>query len=162
MSRCQSDYVFDERTGDASDGFVYGSDPDGGKNASARAGGQGNFGGLASMLKVPEGVAAEDAVWAWLWTLSTRCFTKAQWRAGETVAVVGLGTLGMGCVALGRALGAARVVGVANSPLRAAMATQQGADATFLSSDPDLQVLILPVQVCHHTKLHCALLCVYC
>jgi D-arabinose 1-dehydrogenase-like Zn-dependent alcohol dehydrogenase len=38
-------------------------------------------------------------------------------RPGETVAVVGLGTLGMGCIALGGLFGA-KVIGIANSPLR--------------------------------------------
>merc|ERR1711871_1476039 len=43
----------------------------------------------------------------------------------------------MGCIALGRPFGA-RVIGIANSPLRAEMAMENGADATFLYSDPDL------------------------
>ena len=83
------------------------------------------------MLKVPPSVAAEDAVWAWLWTLSSHCYTKALFRPGETVAVVGLGTLGMGCIALGKPFGA-RIIGIANSPLRAEMAMANGADTTFL------------------------------
>jgi NADPH-dependent curcumin reductase CurA len=44
----------------------------------------------------------------------------------------------MGCIALGKPLGA-RIIGIANSPLRADMAMNNGADATFLYSDPDLQ-----------------------
>ena len=137
----QSDYVFDERTGDAVDNFEYGTDPEDAEGGSAGADGNddnGNFGDLGGMLKVPTSVAAEDAVWAWLWTLSAQCYYKSLFRPGETVAVVGLGTLGMGCIALGKPLGA-RIIGIANSPLRADMAMNNGADATFLYSDPDLQ-----------------------
>lgn len=124
----QSDYVFNELTGDG---------------VEDRAD-QNNFGDLSSILKVPPGVSAEDAVWAWLWTLSQACYQKSLFRPGETVAVVGLGTLGMGCVALGPLMGA-RVIGIANSEVRAAMARENGAHATFLYSDPDLQQKIADV-----------------
>ena len=75
----QSDYIFNELTGNGVEDRVD----------------QNNFGGLDAVLKVPPGVAAEDAVWAWLWTLSQACYQKSLFRPGETVAVVGLGTLGM-------------------------------------------------------------------
>ena len=52
--------------------------------------------------------------------------------------MVGLGTLGMGCIALGPLMGA-RVIGIANSDVRAEMAMDNGAHAAFLYSDPDLQ-----------------------
>ena len=51
---------------------------------------------------------------------------------------MGLGTLGMGCIALGPLMGA-RVIGIANSDVRAEMAMDNGAHAAFLYSDPDLQ-----------------------
>lgn len=118
----QSDYIFNELTGDGVEDRVD----------------QNNFGDLSAVLKVPPGVAAEDAVWAWLWTLSQACYQKSLFRPGETVAVVGLGTLGMGCIALGPLMGA-RVIGIANSEVRADMACENGAHATFLYSDPDLK-----------------------
>jgi threonine dehydrogenase-like Zn-dependent dehydrogenase len=118
----QSDYIFNELTGDGVEDRVD----------------QNNFGDLSAVLKVPPGVAAEDAVWAWLWTLSQACYQKSLFRPGETVAVVGLGTLGMGCIALGPLMGA-RVIGIANSEVRADMARENGAHATFLYSDPDLK-----------------------
>ena len=65
----QSDYVFNELTGDGVE------DRDD----------QNNFGGLDGMLKVPDGVSAEDAVWAWLWTLSQACYQKSLFKPGETV-----------------------------------------------------------------------------
>ena len=90
------------------------------------------------IAKVPEGVAPEDAVWSHLYTLSGFCYRKAHFEPGENVAVVGLGVLGLGAVALGPLFGA-RVVGLANSPIRMEMAMKMGAHAAYLSNDPDLQ-----------------------
>ncbi len=91
-----------------------------------------------SMVKVPDNVHDEDAVYAHLYALSALCFHKANFRPGETVAVVGLGVLGLGAIALAPFFGA-RVVGIGNSPVRLEMATKMGAHDVFLSSDPDLQ-----------------------
>lgn len=93
---------------------------------------------MASLVKVPDGVDDEDAVFAHLYALSALCYHKAYFRPGETVAVVGLGVLGLGAVGLGPLFGA-RVVGIANSPIRAEMASAAGAHASFLYDDPDLQ-----------------------
>ena len=90
-----------------------------------------------AVIKVPEGVHSEDAVYAGLYTLSAHCYRKAMFMPGETVAVVGLGTLGLGAVGVGRCFGA-RVVGLANSPIRLEMGERMGAHTCFLSDDPDL------------------------
>ena len=91
----------------------------------------------ASVVKVPDAVASEDAVWAHLYTLSGLCYRKAQFEPGENVAVIGLGVLGLGAVALGPLFGA-RVVGLGDSPLRVEMAERMGAHAAYMSDDPDL------------------------
>lgn len=91
-----------------------------------------------SIVKVPDNVHDEDAVYAHLYALSAHCFHKANFRPGETVAVVGLGVLGLGAIALAPFFGA-RVVGIGNSPIRLEMAMRMGAHDAFLSSDPDLQ-----------------------
>ena len=91
-----------------------------------------------SVVRVPEGVDPEDAVWAHLYTLSAHCYRKAWFTPGENVAVVGLGVLGLGAVALGPFFGA-RVVGLGNHPGRLRMATDMGAEAAWLSDDPDLE-----------------------
>ena len=91
-----------------------------------------------SIVRVPEGVHPEDAVFAHLYTLSAHCYRKALFQPGENVAVVGLGVLGLGAVALGPLFGA-RVVGLGNSPIRLDMATRTGADAVFMSDEPDLE-----------------------
>jgi threonine dehydrogenase-like Zn-dependent dehydrogenase len=91
-----------------------------------------------SIVRVPDGVDAEDAVFSHLYTLSAHCYRKAFFTPGETVAVVGLGVLGIGAVAMGSLFGA-RVMGLGNSPARQEMAQRMGAHACFSSSDPDLQ-----------------------
>ena len=91
----------------------------------------------ASMVKVPAGVHPENAVYAHLYALSAHCYHKAHFRPGENVAVVGVGLLGLGTIALGPLFGA-RVVALANSPLRLEMAERMGAQAGYLSDDPDL------------------------
>jgi threonine dehydrogenase-like Zn-dependent dehydrogenase len=90
------------------------------------------------IVKVPEGVDAEDAVFAHLYALSALCYHKAHFVPGECVAVVGLGVLGMGAVALGALFGA-RVVAVGNSELRLPMARQMGAHCALLSDDKNLE-----------------------
>ena len=90
------------------------------------------------VVKVPEGVDSEDAVWAQLYTLSAHCYRKAWFTLGETVAVVGLGILGIGAIALGPCFGA-RVIGIGNSSIRMETARQMGAHACFPSDDPNLQ-----------------------
>ena len=89
------------------------------------------------IVKVEDGVDDEDAVYAHLYTLSALCYYKPQFQPGENVAVVGLGVLGLGAVGLGPCLGA-RVVGIANSPVRMEMAQRMGAHACYMSDDPDL------------------------
>ena len=90
------------------------------------------------IVKVPDEVSSEDAVWSHLYTLSGLCYWKANFQPGENVAVVGVGVLGLGAIALGPLMGA-RVVAVANSEIRLEMAEKMGAHAGFLSSAPDLQ-----------------------
>ena len=91
----------------------------------------------ASIIKVPDGVHPEDAVYTHLYALSGHCYRKGNFQPGETVAVVGLGVLGLGAVGLGQPFGA-RIVGIGNSPIRLEMAERMGAHAAFLYNDPDL------------------------
>lgn len=88
--------------------------------------------------KVPDGAADEDAVYANLYALSALCYHKALFRPGETVAVVGLGTLGLGAVAMGPLFGA-RTVALGNSDIRLRAARTMGAHEAFMSDDPDLR-----------------------
>lgn len=92
----------------------------------------------ANLVKVPDGAHPEDAVFTHLYSLSAHCYHKALFRAGETVAVVGLGTLGLGAVAIGPLIGA-RVAAIGNSDPRLKMAAQMGAHTCLRSEDPDLE-----------------------
>ena len=89
------------------------------------------------MVKVPANVADEDAVFAHLYALSAHCYHKAHFKPGENVAVVGLGTLGLGAVAIGPLFGG-RVVAIGNDAFRLDLARRMGAHATVLYNDPDL------------------------
>ncbi len=91
----------------------------------------------ASIVKAPPNVSDEDAVYAHLYALSAHCYHKAHFKASETVAVVGLGTLGLGAVAVGPLFGA-RVVAIGNDAFRMDLAKRMGAHATLLYNDPDL------------------------
>lgn len=91
----------------------------------------------ASIVKVPDAVHPEDAVYAHLYALSAHCYRKAFFQPGENVAVVGLGVLGLGAVALGPLFGG-RLVAIGNSPIRLEMAEEMGSHAGFMYNDPDL------------------------
>ena len=68
---------------------------------------------------------------------SAHCYHKAHFKPGENVAVVGLGTLGLGAVAVGPLFGG-RVVAIGNDAYRLDLARRMGAHATLLYNDPDL------------------------
>jgi threonine dehydrogenase-like Zn-dependent dehydrogenase len=89
------------------------------------------------MVPVPEGLASEEASLVYLTNLGLAALHQARYEAGEKVVVVGLGVIGLCAVALAHAMGA-KVVGVANSPIRAQAALDMGARACLLSGAPDL------------------------
>jgi NADPH:quinone reductase len=96
---------------------------------------------LATSFDVPDGVSDGDALALVLqgttaWHVLR---TSAHLAAGETVVVMaaagGVGTL---AVQLARTFGAGRVVAVASSPEKRALAVELGADATVDSTEEDL------------------------
>ena len=89
------------------------------------------------LIRVPDGADPEDAVFGTLYSLSAHCYHKAMFRPSETVAVVGLGTLGLGAVAIGPLYGG-RIAAIGNSDTRLEMAKRIGAHASFRSDAPDL------------------------
>jgi NADPH:quinone reductase len=96
---------------------------------------------LATTFDVSEGV--DDGTACALVLQGTTAWhllrTSAQLRPGETVVVMaaagGVGTL---AVQLARSFGAGRVVAVASTPEKRALALELGADATVDSAEPDL------------------------
>ena len=89
------------------------------------------------VVRIPDQVDSEDAVYGFLYALSALCYRKAHFQIDETVAVVGLGVLGMGAVALGSAYGA-RVIAIGNSDTRLQWARDIGAYESLHYNDPEL------------------------
>jgi threonine dehydrogenase-like Zn-dependent dehydrogenase len=100
------------------------------------------------LTPVPEGVPAEEASLAYLAQLGLASLRQARYEAGESVAVIGLGVIGLCTVAVAKSLGAT-VTAVANSPARAETALRLGADRALqadqlagqASADTDIVVL---------------------
>lgn len=80
-------------------------------------------------VRIPAGVAFEDAAYATLGAIALQGVRQADLRLGESVAVIGLGLLGLLTVQLLKASGC-RVIGCDLDPARCELATQLGADAT--------------------------------
>jgi threonine dehydrogenase-like Zn-dependent dehydrogenase len=89
------------------------------------------------LVQIPESLSSEEASLASLAHLGLGSLRQARYEPGENVAVVGLGVIGLCTVWLARAMGA-KVVGIANSKIRAELALQLGAHAVFLAEDRDL------------------------
>ncbi len=91
------------------------------------------------LVAVPERVTSEEASLTYLAQLGLAALRQARHEAGETVAVVGLGVIGLCTVAVARALGV-KVFAAANSTARAGLASRMGA-GTSAASDIDVVVL---------------------
>ena len=89
------------------------------------------------LIPVPPSVSSEEASLAYLTHLGLAALRQASYQAGENIAVVGLGVIGLCTIGLARAMGA-KVVGVANSTLRAEFARHVGAHEALLAEDPGL------------------------
>lgn len=100
--------------------------------------------GVSEILAVlPENLPSEPAALAYLANLGLAALQTAHFQAGEKVAVLGLGVIGLATVALGVALGA-EVVAIGNDAARLARAQSLGAHAAFLAADPRLREISGP------------------
>jgi L-iditol 2-dehydrogenase len=103
-------------------------------------------GGFAEIVRVPArccwsaptGVADEDLMLTEPLAVVVRAVERAAVRAGETAAVVGVGTLGLLALQVLRARGG-RVLCIGRSSRRFALARELGADAVHATSDGPLQ-----------------------
>ena len=86
------------------------------------------------LVRVPEGADRDGASLAYLTQLGMAGMRQARYEAGERVAVVGLGVIGLCTVAVAVAMGA-RVTAIGNSAFRNALATTMGAGVTLASGD---------------------------
>jgi propanol-preferring alcohol dehydrogenase len=81
-----------------------------------------------SVFKLPEEIPFEQAaIMMCSSTTSFHALRKARLQAGETVAIFGVGGLGMSAVQLAYAMGALRVYGVDLNPEKLALAEEYGA-----------------------------------
>ncbi len=98
------------------------------------------------MVPVPAGVDPSPASLAYLAQLGIAALRQAHYEAGERVAIVGLGVIGLCTCGMARAMGA-DVTAVANSPLRADAALRAGAHRAIVAGrDPlpaDIDIVIL-------------------
>lgn len=89
------------------------------------------------LVPIPAAVSSEEASLAYLAQLGVAALRQVRYEPGERVAVVGLGVIGLATCAMARAMGASEVIGVANSPVRAAAALKAGANrAVVVGADP--------------------------
>ncbi|MEJ7609091.1 MAG: zinc-binding dehydrogenase [Bryobacteraceae bacterium] len=88
----------------------------------------------ALLVPVPDGVSSEQASLAYLAQLGMAAVRQARYEAGESVAVVGLGVIGLSTVGLVRAMGG-QVTAIANSPVRASAAKQLGAHFVHVTGE---------------------------
>ena len=83
------------------------------------------------LVPVPDGISPEQASLAYLAQLGIAAIRQAHYESGESVAVVGLGVIGLGTIPIARAMGAT-VTAVANSPLRGEIARGIGAHSVHV------------------------------
>jgi L-iditol 2-dehydrogenase len=100
-------------------------------------------GGMAELVRIPAGNLARDTrkipeamsfeEGSFIEPLATvvKAFRRGQFRAGQSLLVVGLGSAGQLALLLGRALGASRIVGADRVASRLAQAKESGADDVF-------------------------------
>jgi threonine dehydrogenase-like Zn-dependent dehydrogenase len=84
------------------------------------------------LVAVPGAIDLEEASLAYLTHLGVAALRQVNYLAGEDVAVVGLGVIGLCTVAIAKAMGA-RVIAVANSDTRASLARALGARESYVS-----------------------------
>lgn len=83
------------------------------------------------LVPVPEGVSPEQASLSYLTHLGVAALRHVRYEPGESVAVVGLGVIGLATAAIARSMGA-QVWAVANSERRAEAAARVGAHRTVV------------------------------
>ena len=93
--------------------------------------------------KIPDGVSYDDAVFTRMISFSLLALRRSCFEMGESVAVVGLGQLGLFACQLAKIAGALPVVAVGNRELRRKKALEFGADFAFDPQDPELRNRII-------------------
>lgn len=99
-------------------------------------------GSEAARGRIPQGVAAEHAVFYPLARVALGAVHDAAIQLGGTVAITGLGVVGLLAAQLARRAGASRVIGIDRYPLRLKAARRLGAEVIDATATPDLAVWV--------------------
>ena len=91
-----------------------------------------------NVFKIPCNVSFEDAVFVKVALYPLLALRRTRFELGESVAIVGLGMLGLFGVQLAKVAGALPVVAVGNREVRRNIALECGADYVFDPADPEL------------------------
>ncbi len=97
-----------------------------------------NVKAASSVVKIPDEVSFEEAVFFRLASFPLLAIRRAQLEIGESVVVIGLGMLGLFAVQLAKIGGGLPVIAVGNRDIRKNLAKQFGADYVFSPDEPDL------------------------
>lgn len=97
----------------------------------------------SSVVKIPDGVKFEDAVFTRLASFPLLALRRARVEMGESVVVVGLGMLGLFGVQLAKIAGGLPVIAVGNRDIRKQKARESGADFVYSPDDVDLAEKII-------------------
>jgi (R,R)-butanediol dehydrogenase / meso-butanediol dehydrogenase / diacetyl reductase len=91
-----------------------------------------------SSVRVPDTVSDEQAALAEPIAVAVRAIRRGRVVLGDTVCVLGCGTIGLLCVQVARAAGARRVLAIDVEDARLELAARLGADHTLSARSPDL------------------------
>ena len=93
-----------------------------------------------SLIKIDRAAPLEDAAMfgCAVVTGAGAVFNTARVRAGESVAIVGLGGVGLNGLMAAKMAGASHIIGIDMNPGKFALASELGATAVFDAADPDL------------------------
>ena len=93
--------------------------------------------------KIPDTVSFEDAVFTRMISFPLLAIRRSGLEMGESVAVVGLGQLGLFACQLAKIAGAITVVAVGNREIRRQKALECGADVALDPNDPQLRAKVI-------------------
>jgi len=95
------------------------------------------------LAKIPDGLSSKTACATYIGHIALSALQRGRLFAEESVAVQGLGPIGLAAIALAKDAGAYPVVAIGNDPGRGALAASLGSDLQFDAAESDLDALVL-------------------
>lgn len=93
---------------------------------------------VSHITKIPDNVSSQEAVFTRVASFSLEGIRRSRLEIGESVAIVGLGMLGLFAVQFARIGGASVIIGIGNREYRQKKAIEYGADHILSPKDPEL------------------------